>query len=305
MGTHPIFESDFDCLTESKHDQVTTSRSRHWRRRPDLVLIAGSDRQGRRVRRRSTHRPGHARSLFCRGGSWWRRHGAPGLCSPLGQLVDGHVLNTVAKKSVKVLVVGNPANTNALIASQCAPSIPKENFSALTRLDQNRATSQIAMKCNVPANQVEQVTIWGNHSATQYPDAWSAKVAGESAQAKVNDDDWLKNGFITTVQKRGAAVLEARKFSSAMSAAKAIADYLRDWINGTSGRWVSMAVNSTGNPYGIPEGLIYSFPVTCEGGKWTMVSGVAVSDFSREKLVATADELAEERKMAFEFLNIA
>jgi len=218
---------------------------------------------------------------------------------------QGQLLNTVAKKSVKVLVVGNPANTNALIASQCAPTIPKENFSALTRLDQNRATSQIAMKCNVPANQVEQVTIWGNHSATQYPDAWSAKVAGESAQAKVNDDDWLKNGFITTVQKRGAAVLEARKFSSAMSAAKAIADHLRDWINGTSGRWVSMAVNSTGNTYGIPEGLIYSFPVTCEGGKWTMVNGVAVSDFSREKLVATANELAEERKMAFEFLNIA
>merc|ERR1711970_572357 len=218
---------------------------------------------------------------------------------------QGQLLDTVAKKSVKVLVVGNPANTNALIASQCAPSIPKENFSALTRLDQNRATSQIAMKCNVPANQVEQVTIWGNHSATQYPDAWSAKVAGDAAQAKVNDDEWLKNGFITTVQKRGAAVLEARKFSSAMSAAKAIGDHLRDWINGTSGRWVSMAVNSTGNTYGIPEGLIYSFPVTCEGGKWTIVNGVAVSDFSREKLVATANELEEERKMAFEFLNIA
>jgi len=218
---------------------------------------------------------------------------------------QGQLLDTVAKKTVKVLVVGNPANTNALIASQCAPSIPKENFSALTRLDQNRATSQIAMRCNVPANKVEKVTIWGNHSATQYPDAWSATVDGASAQSKVNDDAWLKSDFITTVQKRGAAVLEARKFSSAMSAAKAIGDHLRDWINGTSGRWVSMAVNSTGNSYNIPEGLIYSFPVTCEGGKWTIVPGVAVSDFSREKLTATANELEEERKLAFEFLNIA
>merc|ERR1719210_27374 len=219
--------------------------------------------------------------------------------------VQGQALDAVAKKSVKVLVVGNPANTNALIASQCAPSIPKENFSALTRLDQNRATSQIAMKCGVPANKVEKVTIWGNHSATQYPDAWQATVNGKPATECVNDDAWLKGDFITTVQKRGAAVLEARKLSSAMSAAKAIGDHLRDWICGSNGRWVSMAVNSTGNKYNIPEGLIYSFPVTCEAGKWTIVDGVAVSDFSREKLVATANELEEERKLAFEFLNIA
>merc|ERR1711970_441267 len=214
-------------------------------------------------------------------------------------------LDTVAKKSVKVLVVGNPANTNALIASQCAPSIPKENFSALTRLDQNRATSQIAMKCNVPANQVEQVTIWGNHSATQYPDAWSAKVAGDAAQAKVNDDEWLKDGFITTVQKRGAAVLEARKFSSAMSAAKAIGDHLRDWICGSDDRWVSMGVWSDDDKYNIPKGLIYSVPVKClPGGKWEAVNGIEISDFSRVKMEATAEELVQERKDAFEFLGL-
>jgi len=222
---------------------------------------------------------------------------------------QGKLLDTVAKKTVKVLVVGNPANTNALIASTCAPSIPKENFSALTRLDQNRATSQIAMKSGVTANKVEKVTIWGNHSATQYPDAWQATVEKDgksvSASTAVNDDAWLKGDFITTVQKRGAAVLEARKLSSAMSAAKAIGDHLRDWICGSNGRWVSMAVNSTGNTYSIPEGLIYSFPVTCEAGKWTPVTGLTISDFSREKLTATANELAEEKKFALEFLKIA
>lgn len=222
---------------------------------------------------------------------------------------QGKLLDTVAKKTVKVLVVGNPANTNALIASTCAPSIPKENFSALTRLDQNRATSQIAMKSGVTANKVQKVTIWGNHSATQYPDAWQATVEKDSknisATEAVNDDAWLKGDFITTVQKRGAAVLEARKLSSAMSAAKAIGDHLHDWICGSDGRWVSMAVNSTGNGYQIPEGLIYSFPVTTQDGKWSPVTGLEISDFSREKLTATANELAEEKKYALEFLKIA
>jgi len=222
---------------------------------------------------------------------------------------QGELLNTVAKKTVKVLVVGNPANTNALIASACAPTIPKENFSALTRLDQNRGTAQIAMKCGVRASAVQKVTIWGNHSATQYPDAWQATVEqnGETVAAAkaVNDDAWLKSTFIETVQKRGAAVLAARKLSSAMSAAKAIGDHLRDWVCGSQGRWVSMGVNSTGNSYGIPEGLIYSFPVTCEGGKWSPVSGIDISDFSRDLMTKTADELQEERKFAFEFLNIS
>jgi len=222
---------------------------------------------------------------------------------------QGKLIDTVAKKTVKVLVVGNPANTNALIASSCAPSIPKENFSALTRLDQNRATAQIAAASGVQADAVQNVCIWGNHSATQYPDAWNGTVNKDGKTIKateaVNNDEWLKSDFITTVQKRGAAVLAARKFSSAMSAAKAIGDHLRDWVNGTNGRWVSMAVNSTGNKYNVPEGLIYSFPVTCQNGSWIIVEGLEVSSFSREKLDATAAELAEEKGFAMDFLKIA
>merc|ERR1712227_45359 len=210
---------------------------------------------------------------------------------------------------VAVLVVGNPANTNALIASTCAPSIPKENFSALTRLDQNRATAQIAAASGVQADAVKNVCIWGNHSATQYPDAWNGTVEKDGKTIKateaVNNDEWLKSEFITTVQKRGAAVLAARKFSSAMSAAKAIGDHLRDWVNGSNGRWVSMAVNSTGNKYNVPEGLIYSFPVTCQNGSWTIVDGLDVSSFSREKLDVTAAELGEEKAFALDFLKIA
>merc|ERR1712142_1291188 len=222
---------------------------------------------------------------------------------------QGKLLDTVAKKTVKVLVVGNPANTNALIASTCAPSIPKENFSALTRLDQNRATAQIANKAGVAADKVKNVCIWGNHSATQYPDAWNGTVEkdGKSITAVqgVNNDEWLKTEFIETVQKRGAAVLAARKLSSAMSAAKAIGDHLRDWVLGSNGRWVSMAVNSTGNKYNVPEGLIYSFPVTTNNGSWAAVEGLTVSAFSREKLDATAAELQEEKAFALDFLNIA
>jgi len=218
------------------------------------------------------------------------------------------LLDTVAKKTVKVLVVGNPANTNALIASTCAPSIPKENFSALTRLDQNRATAQIANKAGVAADKVKNVCIWGNHSATQYPDAWNGTVEkdGKSITAVqgVNNDEWLKTEFIETVQKRGAAVLAARKLSSAMSAAKAIGDHLRDWVLGSNGRWVSMAVNSTGNKYNVPEGLIYSFPVTTNNGSWAAVEGLTVSAFSREKLDATAAELQEEKAFALDFLKI-
>merc|ERR1712037_909274 len=184
------------------------------------------------------------------------------------------------------LVVGNPANTNCLIAQKYAPTIPKENFSALTRLDQNRATAQIAAKAAVTSDKVTGITIWGNHSATQYPDAWHGKVNKDgnevAASAACNDDAWLKSDFITTVQKRGAAVLAARKLSSAMSAAKAIGDHLHDWIVGSEGRWVSMAVTSDGNKYGVPEGLIYSFPVTCQDGTWTVVNGLEISEFSRE-----------------------
>jgi len=221
---------------------------------------------------------------------------------------QGKLLDTVAKKTVKVLVVGNPANTNALIASRCAPSIPKENFSAMTRLDQNRATAQIAAKSGVSSDKVKNVCIWGNHSATQYPDAWNGEVEKDgktvTAVAAVNNDEWLKSEFIETVQKRGAAVLAARKLSSAMSAAKAIGDHLRDWVCGSSGRWVSMGVNSDGNKYNVPEGLIYSFPVTCQNGSWAIVEGLNVSAFSREKLDATAAELEEEKSFALDFLKI-
>merc|ERR1711973_469392 len=295
MGTHPIFESDFDCLTEIRKMtkapiRVVVTGAAGQISYSLLALIAKGDVFGQdqpidlvmldlpfaadamkgvqmelqdcafpslnSITATTDQTEGFTNiDIAVLVGAFPRKPGMErkDMLEKNAQIfqTQGKLIDTVAKKTVKVLVVGNPANTNALIASQCAPSIPKENFSALTRLDQNRATSQIAMKCGVPANKVEKVTIWGNHSATQYPDAWSATVDGAAAQSKVNDDAWLKEGFITTVQKRGAAVLEARKFSSAMSAAKAIGDHLRDWINGSSGRWVSMAVNSTGNKYNI------------------------------------------------------
>lgn len=229
---------------------------------------------------------------------------------------QGAALDQYAKKTCKVLVVGNPANTNALIAAQCAPSIPKENFSALTRLDHNRAQAQLALKlgkkCNaiVSAQDIKNVTIWGNHSSTQYPDAFKATCncdcCKNSQVAKcLEDDAWLKNEFITTVQKRGAAIIKARKLSSAMSAAKAICDHMRDWWSGTSAdSWVSMGVWSTGNKYNIADGIIYSFPVRCEKGAWTIVEGLEIDEFSREKMDATAKELTDERTEAFSALGI-
>jgi len=231
---------------------------------------------------------------------------------------QGEALDKFAKKSVKVLVVGNPANTNALITAQCAPSIPKENFSALTRLDHNRAQAQLALKlsekCNavVSAQEINNVTIWGNHSSTQYPDASHATCNGEACGCKneniskfLENDAWLKNEFITTVQKRGAAIIEARKLSSAMSAAKAICDHMRDWWLGTSDNsWVSMGVWSTNNKYDIPDGIIYSFPVRCKDGKWEVVEGLEIDQFSREKMTVTANELVEERSEAFTALGI-
>lgn len=213
--------------------------------------------------------------------------------------VQGEALDKHAKKNVKVLVVGNPANTNALMCSHYAPSIPKENFTAMTRLDQNRATSMIAAKCGTGVSNVKNVIIWGNHSATQYPDVKSALVRGESAVQAVNDDAFLNGEFIEKVQKRGAAVISARKMSSAMSAANAASDHVRDWWLGTkAGEFVSMGVMSDGS-YGIPKGLIYSFPVTIDKeGKWSIVQGLAVDDFAREKMNFTANELQEEKTEA-------
>ena len=215
---------------------------------------------------------------------------------------QGDALDKVAKKTVKVLVVGNPANTNALICSKYAPSIPKENFSAMTRLDQNRSQAQVAAKLGVPNGSVRGCIIWGNHSSTQYPDVAhaEAEVDGRwvAVPEAVNDQQYLRGEFITTVQKRGAAIIAARKLSSAMSAAKAACDHMHDWFAGTpAGRYVSMAVFSDGS-YKTPEGIMYSFPVTIENGQWKIVQGLSVDDFAREKMDATAKELCEEREEA-------
>ncbi|XP_067680512.1 malate dehydrogenase, cytoplasmic-like [Haliotis asinina] len=216
---------------------------------------------------------------------------------------QGNSLDKYAKKSVKVVVVGNPANTNALICSKYAPSIPKENFSCLTRLDQNRAQSQIAAKVGVKVADVRNVIIWGNHSSTQFPDVSQAQVqvqnVSKDARSAVQDDSWLNNEFITTVQKRGAAVIKARKLSSAMSAAKAICDHLRDWWFGTkSDTFTSMGVISDGS-YGIDAGLVYSFPVQIAADRtYKIVRGIQISDFAREKMDVTKNELIEERDMA-------
>jgi len=210
--------------------------------------------------------------------------------------VQGEALDKFAKKGVKVLVVGNPANTNAIIMQYYAPSIPKENFSAMTRLDQNRARAQIAAKAGVGVEKVDKCIIWGNHSSTQYPDAFHAEVDGKPLLQVVNDEAWLKETFIPTVQKRGAAVIAARKLSSAMSAAKAASDHMKDWFQGTD-KWVSMGVVSDGS-YGAPKDVMFSFPCTCKDGKWTIVQGLDISDFAREKLDVTGKELSEEKEEA-------
>jgi malate dehydrogenase len=208
---------------------------------------------------------------------------------------QGKALNEVAADDVRIGVTGNPANTNALIAMSNAPDIPKERFSALTRLDHNRAISQLASKTGAQVADIKKMTIWGNHSATQYPDIFNAEIAGRNAAEVVDDQDWIENDFIPTVAKRGAAIIEARGSSSAASAASATIDAARDWLRGSpDGDWVSMAVYSDGS-YGVPEGLVYSFPVTTEDGAWEIVQGLEVNDFSREKMDATAAELAEER----------
>jgi len=209
--------------------------------------------------------------------------------------VQGQALDQFAKKTVKVLVVGNPANTNALICSFYAPSIPKENFSAMTRLDQNRAKAQISLKVNADIADIKKVTIWGNHSSTQFPDASQATVSGQPLSV---DAEWLQNEFIPVVQKRGAAVIAARKLSSAMSAAKAASDHMKSWFSSTpADDWVSMGVFSDGS-YGTPEGVMFSFPVTIQNGKWNIVQGLDLSDFAKEKLTITAKELCEERDEA-------
>ncbi|MAR29043.1 MAG: malate dehydrogenase [Gammaproteobacteria bacterium] len=206
--------------------------------------------------------------------------------------VQGKALNDNASRDVKVLVVGNPANTNALIAQRNAPDLNARNFTAMTRLDHNRAMAQLAAKADKHVSEVDGLCIWGNHSATQYPDIHRASVAGEGAMSMI-DMGWYTADFIPTVQQRGAAIIEARGASSAASAANAAIDHMRDWALGTDSV-VSMGVYSDGS-YGVAEGLIYSFPVTCQGGDWSIVQGVEVNGFSQEKIDATETELAEER----------
>jgi len=209
---------------------------------------------------------------------------------------QGKALNAVAADDVRIGVTGNPANTNALIAMTNAADIPRNRFSALTRLDHNRAISQLAMKTGVPVTDIAKMTIWGNHSATQYPDLFHAEVRGANAAEVINDQSWIEDYFIPTVAKRGAAIIDARGASSAASAASATIDAARDWLLGTpAGNWVSMAVASDGS-YGVPEGLISSFPVTTRGGDWSIVEGLDIDEFSRGRIDASAAELADERQ---------
>ncbi len=208
---------------------------------------------------------------------------------------QGKALNKVAADDVRIGVTGNPANTNALIAASNAPDIPKERFSALTRLDHNRAISQLAAKTGSAVTDIKKITIWGNHSATQYPDIFHAEIAGKNAAEVVGDQAWIADTFIPTVAKRGAAIIDARGASSAASAASATCDAARDWLNGTpADDWVSMAVVSDGS-YGVPEGLVSSFPVTTANGEWEIVQGLEIDEFSRGKIDASVAELADEK----------
>jgi malate dehydrogenase len=208
---------------------------------------------------------------------------------------QGQALDKVAKRDVKVLVVGNPANTNCLIAMKNAKSLKPTQFTAMMRLDHNRAVSQVAQKVGKPVSQIRKMAVWGNHSATQYPDLFHAEAEGRKVWPMINDQAWLEQAFIPTVQKRGAAIIEARGLSSAASAANAAIDHVRDWVKGSGdGDWVSMGIPSDGS-YGIPEGIIYGYPVTCKGGQYQIVKGLEVSEFARKRMDATLKELHEER----------
>ncbi|MFI5907822.1 malate dehydrogenase [Dactylosporangium sp. NPDC051541] len=209
---------------------------------------------------------------------------------------QGEAINAGAADDIKVLVVGNPANTNALIAQRHAPDVPADRFTAMTRLDHNRALSQLARKLSVPVAEIRKLTIWGNHSATQYPDLFHAEVGGRNAAEAVGDQQWLADEFIPRVAKRGAEIIEVRGASSAASAASAAIDHVYDWVNGTpEGNWTSAAIVSDGS-YGVPAGLISSFPVTSAGGQWQIVQGLDINEFSRARIDASVAELEEERQ---------
>ena len=207
---------------------------------------------------------------------------------------QGKALNAVAKRTVKVLVVGNPANTNAYIAMKSAPDLPQKNFTAMLRLDHNRALSQLAAKTGKPVGDIEKLIVWGNHSPTMYPDYRFATIGGQSVKSMINDETWNKDIFLPTVGKRGAAIIEARGLSSAASAANAAIDHMRDWVLGTNGKWVTMGIPSDG-AYDIPKEVMYGYPVTCAGGEYQIVQGLEIDTFSRERMNHTLNELLEEQ----------
>jgi malate dehydrogenase len=208
---------------------------------------------------------------------------------------QGEAINEVAADDVRVLVVGNPANTNCLIAAAHAPDVPRQRFTAMTRLDHNRAVGALAKKAGVPIPEVTNMTVWGNHSTTMYPDLYNARIGGEVAAEVIDDRDWIENAYIPEIAKRGAAIIEARGASSAASAANAAIDHVRDWVAGTpEGDWVSMSVSSEG-AYGVEEGLISGLPCTCAGGEWSVVEGLEINEFSRARIDASIDELRTER----------
>jgi len=209
--------------------------------------------------------------------------------------VQGRALDEVASRECRILVVGNPANTNAFIAMRSAPGLPRKNFTAMLRLDHNRALSQVAARIGKPVDAVEKMIVWGNHSPTMYPDYRFATVGGQSVKAMIADEAWNRDTFIPTVGKRGAAIIEARGLSSAASAANAAIDHMRDWALGTSGKWVTMGIPSDGS-YGIPEDVIYGVPVTCANGEYTRVTGLEIDEFSRARMDLTLKELFEERE---------
>jgi malate dehydrogenase len=215
---------------------------------------------------------------------------------------QGRALNDAASRDIKVLVVGNPANTNAYIAMKSAPDLQKKNFTAMLRLDHNRALSQLATKAGVAVGDIEKMVVWGNHSPTMYPDYRFATVGGASLKDRINDDAWNRGEFIPKVGKRGAAIIEARGLSSAASAANAAIDHVRDWVLGTAGKWVTMGIPSDGS-YGIPQDVIYGYPVTCAGGEYRIVQGLPVDEFSRERMDFTLKELEEERAGVAELLG--
>ena len=216
--------------------------------------------------------------------------------------VQGQALNEVANRNVKVLVVGNPANTNAYIAMKSAPDLPQRNFTAMLRLDHNRALSQLASKTGMSVDSIKKLVVWGNHSPTMYPDYRFASIDGKPAPEAVNDQDWYKNTFISTVGKRGAAIIEARGLSSAASAASAAIDHVKDWVLGSNGEWTTMGVPSDGS-YGIPEGVIYGFPTICADGDYQIVPNLEIDEFSRSKMDKTLQELEEERSAVSHLLS--